>query len=125
MLRHPSDPPSDLLTSVVRAAEILDQVGNARPPGSSVQGVAMRLGIPKASAYHYTRSMLWLNLLQRWDPGTYILGFGIFDLARALSRQLTVAQDNLSVDEIATAMGRDPAEIKDHLDFAAVIMRSS
>ncbi|GAA1025791.1 hypothetical protein GCM10009557_01110 [Virgisporangium ochraceum] len=125
MLRSPTDPPSDMILSVGRAASILDLLADARPPGMSMRGITTRLDLSFGTTTHYIRTLQYLDLVQRWDPGTYTLGLGVFDLARALSRQLTVAGENMPVDLIARATDRDPGEIKEALDLATMIVRSS
>ncbi|WP_204009142.1 hypothetical protein [Virgisporangium aurantiacum] len=97
----------------------------ARPPGLNVEGIARLTRRNKMSTYHYTRTMQYEGLLQRWEPGTYTPGLAIIDLAWYLSRQLTAMNKLMSAEEIANAMHRPIREILPYLAVAADINRFS
>lgn len=96
-------PGSQLVQSVVRAAELLQLVGQSER-GLGLGELAEALGVTPSAAHNLARTLVAQRLLEkRSRPVRYLLGPAIYELATAQLRRGAVREAELAVKSLAAA----------------------
>jgi IclR family transcriptional regulator, acetate operon repressor len=79
--------------SVVRAATLLDLIGNAGSAGLGVTEIARQLKVAKSTALSLARTLCASGLLRAVDPGPrYVLGLNLLRLGDLVSQQTSITE---------------------------------